>query len=173
MNAAPQDSQAPEPADRIIGFLRDIGITLEEAPVADDVFLPGIRIHAGGIVVDRQKLKWPGDLLHEAGHIAVTPAFARARLSDALADEHEHAHAGEMEATAWAYAATCALELDPAILFHDGGYHGHAAGLVATYQLGVYPGSQGLSLAGMTLLAPEAAKTGARPYPAMLRWLRE
>ena len=114
----------------------------------------------------------PGDLLHEAGHIAVTPASARARLSDGL-EESEHPHAGEMEATAWAYAAIRFLDLDPAVLFHAGGYHGRSESLVTTYGAGVYPGCMGLSQAGMTLLAPQAAEKGAKPYPDMVRWLRE
>lgn len=158
--------------DQIITFLRDIGIRVEEESVPDDSFLPGIRIRAGGIVVDREKLVWPGDLLHEAGHIAVTPAAARAQLSDGL-EEIEQAHGGEVEATAWAYAAIRALDLDPAILFHAGGYHGHSAGLIMTYSLGVYPGCMGLSAAGMTRAGPMAAEQGGTTYPDMIRWLRE
>lgn len=167
-------SLGPEPlvADRIVDFLRGIGLVVEDGPVPDDAFLPGIRILAGRIVVDRGKLAWPGDLLHEAGHIAVTPASARARLSDGL-EESEHSHAGEMEATAWAYAAIRFLDLDPAVLFHAGGYHGRSESLVTTYGAGVYPGCMGLSQAGMTLLAPQAAEKGAKPYPDMVRWLRE
>lgn len=161
-----------EVVDRIVGFLRDIGIRVEEQPVADDSFLPGIRIRSGGIDFDREKLAWPGDLLHEAGHIAVTPGPARTRLSDGLEDS-EHAHGGEMEATAWAYAAVRALGLDPAVLFHEGGYRGQSASLLLTYGVGVYPGSMGLSAAGMTLLAQDAAAQGAKAYPEMIRWLRE
>ena len=162
----------PQIVDQIVDFLRGIGLVVEEGPVADDAFLPGLRIRAGAIMMDREKLAWPGDLLHEAGHIAVTPAAARARLSDGLEDS-EQPYAGEMEATAWAYAATRSLGLDPAVLFHAGGYHGRSESLIATYGAGVYPGCMGLSRAGMTLLAPQAAEKGAKPYPDMVRWLRE
>jgi hypothetical protein len=31
----------------------------------------------GGLVYDWERLTWPGDLLHEAGHIAVIPAALR------------------------------------------------------------------------------------------------
>ena len=80
---------------------------------------------------------------------------------------------GEVEATAWAYAASVALGLDPAVLFHEGGYHGKSAGLVLTYALGVYPGAKGLADAGMTQVGDQARQAGVPPYPHMTTWLRE
>ena len=53
--------------DRIVDFLRGIGLPVTEGSVPDDCFLPGVRIHHGTLVFDRQRLQWPGDLLHEAG----------------------------------------------------------------------------------------------------------
>ena len=91
-----------ETIDPIVDFLRGIGLAVNEGDVPDDAFLPGLRIAAGGIVFDRSKLRWPGDLLHEAGHLAMTPQAHRAALCDDLADQESHAHAGEAEATAWA-----------------------------------------------------------------------
>ena len=93
-------------ADRIIDFLRGIGIDVREDALPDDTFLPGLRVASGRLVVDRTRLLWPVDLLHEAGHIAVTPSSSRPLLSD---DPHGHVeapHVGEVEATAWARAAT-------------------------------------------------------------------
>jgi hypothetical protein len=159
--------------DRIVGFLRDIGLPVREGEVGESAFLPGLLIEAGVLVFDRHRLAWPGDLLHEAGHIAVTPSAQRALLPDALDDLSALAHGGEAEATAWAWAASVALGLDPAVLFHEGGYHGRSADLVTTFSLGVYPGSQGLVHAGMTAFEPQARALGVAPYPHMTRWLRD
>lgn len=161
-----------ELTDRIVTFLRDVGISVSEGPVAGNAFLPGVRIQSGTLVFDRRTLAWPGDLLHEAGHIAVTPAAMRDTLSDELDGQAADAHGGEAEATAWAYAASVALGLEPSVLFHSGGYHGNAAGLILTYTAGVYPGCAGLVAAGMTLPGNAAAAGNAAPYPNMLRWLR-
>jgi hypothetical protein len=161
-----------DPTDRILAFLTAIGIEIEsELEVArgeelGSEFLPGVAIRGGRLRVDRGRLTWPGDLLHEAGHIAVTPAALRSSLSGELATAAPHA--GEIEATAWAYAAVVALGLDARVLFHEGGYRGHSEGLVRTYSLGVYPGAAGLVAAGMARGRGEAGE----PYPAMVRWLR-
>lgn len=158
--------------DRIVSFLRAIGIDVRESRFAEPSFLPGVRIVDGGLRVDRDALRWPGDLLHEAGHIAVVPAPARALLNDALEAQQEIEHGGEVEATAWAYAAIVHLGLDPAVLFHEGGYRGQSAALIRTFSFGVYPGSFGLARAGMTVIGQEATRAGIPPYPHMTQWLR-
>ena len=86
--------------DHIICFLRDIGIAVCEAEVPEGSFLPGIRIERGGLRVDRARLRWPGDLLHEAGHLAVVPAALRSDMDDDLAELPPVPHGGEIEATA-------------------------------------------------------------------------
>jgi hypothetical protein len=159
--------------DRIIGFLRGIGIDVVETALPDESFLPGVLIRAGTLVVDRARLRWPGDLLHEAGHIAVTPSTLRPALDAALETEAQAPHAGEAEATAWAFAALVHLGLDPALLFHDGGYGGHAAGLRMSFEVGVYPGAFGLAQAGLARIGDDARAAGVAPYPSMRRWLRE
>ena len=75
---------AGDALERILAFLHAIGIEVREAPVSGDAFLPGVRIEDGALVVDRATLRWPGDLLHEAGHIAVTPAALRPALPGVL-----------------------------------------------------------------------------------------
>jgi hypothetical protein len=160
-------------ADRIIAFLREVGIPVVETCLAENSFLPGVLIRGGTLWVDRDALRWPGDLLHEAGHIAVTPAALRPRLDAALETESLAPHAGEVEATAWAFAAVVHLQLDAALLFHDGGYGGHAAGLRTAYALGVYPGAFGLAQAGLARIGEAAAAAGVAPYPSLVRWLRD
>lgn len=81
--------------------------------------------------------------------------------------------ASEAQATVWAYAALTHLGLDPKVLFHAGGYGGKSERLIRTYTLGVYPGSYGLQLAGMTASGEAARQMGVAPYPHMLKWLRD
>ena len=162
-----------ELALRIVDFLREIGLNVEQCELPDGSFLPGVRIRQGGLQVDLAKLQWPGDLLHEAGHLAVVPPALRATMDDALQDMPKVPHGGEIEATAWAWAASRHLGLDSAVLFHDGGYHGHAAGLRMNFELGVYLGASGLASAGMSHLAGHAdTPAGAAVYPQMRLWLR-
>jgi len=161
-----------ELTDRIADFLRTIGIPVHEREVGDGAFLPGVRVRGGEIEFERARLRWPGDLLHEAGHIAVTAAAQRSQLPDLLDGHPIDAPGGEIEATAWAWAALVALGLPAAVLFHEGGYHGRSDSLAMTYGLGVYPGSAGLAAAGLTRLGADAQASGVAPYPHMLRWLR-
>lgn len=156
----------------ITRFLQSIGIPVRPGEVADDSFLPAVRIEAGGLVFDAQRLRWPCDLLHEAGHIAVTPAAQRSALAGALADAEAAPHGGELEAMAWSWAAALHLGLAPEELFHPEGYKGQSAGLLMSYSLGVCPGAHGLSRAGMTFVGNAANAAGVPPYPHMARWLR-
>jgi hypothetical protein len=138
--------------------------------------LPGVDIRNGVLIIDIEKLVWPGDLLHEAGHIAVMPAALRGQMSGELSQGPSAPHAGEVEATAWAYAACTAIGLPPETLFHEGGYQGQSAGLIFTYGCGVYPGAAGLAAAGLTRVAPSVLAASVSPqgaYPKMMRWLRE
>lgn len=157
---------------RIVEFLDGIGIVVTQGAVPRPSFLPGVRIAGGGLVYDPSSLAWPGDLLHEAGHVAVTPAALRSTLDDGVELPSSVLHATEVEATAWAYAAVVHLRLDPSVLFHSGGYGGASPGLVSTYSLGVHPGSFGLAQAGMTNVGPEARRRGLPVYPEMSLWLR-
>ena len=157
-------------AAHIMAFLRAIGLVVEEAPLAAGSFLPGVRVVRGGLCVDMTTLRWPGDLLHEAGHLAVVPAALRVDMDDALEDLPSVPQGGEIEATAWAWAALCHLGLPSDVLFHDGGYRGHAAGLRRNFEWGVYLGVTGLVAADMTD-SPNAVN--GMPYPRMRRWLRE
>ena len=159
-------------ARRIAAFLVSIGIPVEARDLDTPTLLPGVTIESGRVLYDPARLEWPGDLLHEAGHVAVTPATLRPALAGEV-DVELAAHAGEAEATAWAYAAIVALGLDPAVLFHAGGYRGRSEGLVRTYSLGCYPGLAGLVAAGMALPPRAMPDGGPAGYPAMLRWLRE
>lgn len=150
-------------AARIAAWLRGIGIEVEPARLGAECFLPGIAVDRGRLLVDEARLTWPGDLLHEAAHIAVAPPAARPRMTGDVAIEGLDMDRLEKAAIPWSYAAALAIGVDPALVFHGGGYRGKSEGLLRTYGFGVYPGANLLVEAGMTT---------RELYPRMLRWLR-
>lgn len=62
---------------KIADFLNEIGLAVRAASLDEETFLPGILIRKGEILVDEEKLLYPGDLLHEAGHLAIAPKDLR------------------------------------------------------------------------------------------------
>ena len=126
-------------------------------------FLPGILLDRGGLLYDESQLTYPGDLLHEAGHVAMAPAELRASMSGSIDVAGLDLDALEIAAAPWSYAAALACEIDPALVFHAGGYRGQSAGLLRNFALGVPLGAHLLVEAGLTTSAL---------YPQMLRWLR-
>src|SRR3954468_17417569 len=99
--------------EKLAAFVRSIGIDVRAAELDEPTFLPGIEIRSGAILVDESRLTYPGDILHEAGHIAVMDPAVRHQPVTADAGE-------EMAAIAWSYAAARTLEIEPAIVFHTG-----------------------------------------------------
>jgi hypothetical protein len=151
---------------RIAAFLEGIGITVTEGAVPDDSFLPGIAVSAGGLVFDPSRPFYPGDLLHEAGHIAVTDPAARA--SGTVSGEP----GDEMAAIAWSYAAALAIGLDPRIVFHEHGYRGGGGFIAENFAEGRYFGAPMLQYYGLCAGPQHAERLGLAPYPQMSRWLR-
>ena len=131
--------------------------------------MPGILIDKGAIVVDESQLKYPGDLLHEAGHLAVVPA---ARRNEIYRDAG-NAPAEEMAAIAWSYAAALHIGLDPAVVFHEAGYKGGSQSMLENFAAGRYIGVPMLHWLGMAEDQRTAAANGRQPYPAMLRWVSD
>ena len=150
-------------AARIAAWLREIGIEVLPAELGDDCFLPGIAVDRGRLLVDEPRLTWPGDLLHEAAHIAVAPPEARPRMTGDVAVPGLDMNRLEKAAVPWSYAAALAIGIDPGVVFHGGGYRGKSEGLLRTFGFGVYPGLNLLVDAGMTT---------ADAYPRMHHWLR-
>lgn len=157
----------------IFDFIAGVGIDIVEATLPADTFLPGIELRGGGIAVDPDRLVWPGDLLHEAGHLAVLPAALRREAHEDQPNAAEVEHAGELEAMAWAWAAAVELGLPPEVLIHEGGYNGKSGDLLQMYAFGVYPGLKGLCESGMTAAPGFTQDCGPVRYPRMLRWLRD
>jgi hypothetical protein len=153
---------------KIADFLTSIGLGVHAEPLVGATFLPGIAVRSGELYVDETRLLYPGDLLHEAGHLAVLSGAERASASDEIA--HEDPEALEVGAIAWSYAAAVHLGIDASEVFHEGGYRGQAGALLGTFGMGVYPGVGTLARLGLTGSGMDT--TGPR-YPQMRRWVRE
>ncbi len=160
-------SPADSDTQTIINFLERIGIAVVLGTVAGDTALPAMTVRNGALLVDLARLAWPGDLLHEAGHIAVTDPALRATLSDVSSDPGE-----EMAAIAWSYAAAIAIGIDPKLVFHEHGYRGGGGWLADNFNQGHYVGVPMLEYFGMAARKADADATGVATFPHMLRWLR-
>ncbi|MBV9759592.1 MAG: hypothetical protein JO340_03420 [Acidobacteriaceae bacterium] len=156
-------------AARIAAFLRSIGLGVRAGAVEPPSILPGIRIEQGELVVDEERLLYPGDLLHEAGHLAVLPGETRKSQGAEAGDDLGN----EIGAICWSYAAAIHLRIDPAIVFHAHGYRGASESYIENFTEGRYVGVPLLEWMGMTLGEKSARERGAEPYPKMARWLRE
>ena len=154
-------------ATRIVDWLREIGLTVRIAPLGADTFLPGVTMEPGGLIVDPERLLYPGDLLHEAGHLAtMLPALRAATGSNAGSNMGD-----EIAAQTWSYAAAVHLGLSAEIVFHPTGYKGAAKTLMDVYRDGK-AGVPLLQWMGLTLDRNRAAAVSVPPYPQMIRWLR-
>jgi hypothetical protein len=158
---------------KMVDFIRGIGIEVVETPLAIETFIPGIYIEQGKLLVDERKLLYPGDLLHEAGHIAMVPGHLRHYATGNVGKIDEIGNSYEIEAIAWSWAAVIALGIDPEILFHNKGYKGGAQGLLFNFRMGVYIGIQGIEEADMAYTERKAVELGLQPFPSMQKWLRD
>jgi hypothetical protein len=145
---------------QILEFLDLIGIATRATTITGETFVPGIRMERGSILYDPSRMTYPGDLLHEAAHIAFATPSQRPSMSDSAGTD-----AGEeMAAIAWSYAAAIHLNIDPAIVFHNGGYKGSSRALIENFGQRRYIGVPLLQWAEMTTY---------ETFPAMTKWLRD
>jgi len=150
----------------IVAFLTGIGIGVTAETLPENGFLPGLVVRRGRLVYDPARLLWPSDLLHEAGHIAVTDPAVRSTLCVVADDPAE-----EMAAIAWSYAAALAVGLGARTLFHDD-YKAGGASLAENFTAGRDVGVPMLEYYGMTQGRQTRRSPKAAPYPHMTRWLR-
>ncbi len=154
-------------ATRILDWLQQIRLTVRLAALSNDTFLPGVALEPGGLVVDPERLRNPGDLLQEAGHLAtMLPAQRVSTGSNAGADMGD-----EIAAQSWSYAAAVHLGLPPEMVFHPTGYKGAAKSLIQIYRAGS-AGVPLLQWMGLTLDRTRAAEISSSPYLHMIRRLR-
>ncbi|MDR7123051.1 hypothetical protein [Rheinheimera soli] len=156
-----------ESLQRVLAFFNDIGIAYQLQPLAEPSFLAGVLIKNGGLCIDPEQLVQPGDLLHEAGHIAVMPTAQRHLLNDNVNESANQGPAEEMAAIAWSWAALVHLNLPPEFLFHADGYKGGSEAYIAAFSCGGGFGHPLLSWYGMC--EPSGSADG---YPQMKQWLR-
>ncbi len=158
--------------DKCVAFIQAIGIPILFKNIEKDCFLPGLSIENGCIIVDRQKLLYPGDILHEAGHIAVVPSNERQTLNEESIDNRKDNAAEEMMAIAWSFAACVHLQLDVYFVFHENGYKGGARHIADNFKQGNYFGVPMLQWVGMTFERKNETEPEKPIYPEMLHWLR-
>lgn len=153
---------------KIVNFLRGIGLSVRAASFDEPTFLEGILIHQGALLVDESKLKHPGDLLHEAGHLAVVPSENRNLDGNAGKDAGE-----EMAAIAWSYAALTHLGLEPVVVFHAEGYRGESESIIDNFTNGRYFGVPILQWRGLTVEKKPSLEMSGEFYPNMKKWLAD
>jgi hypothetical protein len=154
---------------RMVAFLRQIGLAVRAGEVAIGTNLPGIVIDHGVLTIDEARMTYPGDLLHEAGHMAVVTPGHRASMHRDIGSEP----AEEMMAISWSYAAARRLDIDPAIVFHPHGYKGGSDWILQIFAQEHYLALPMLQWCGLAYDKTRAQAEGADPFPTMQRWLRE
>lgn len=154
---------------QIVEFLRGIGLVVEERDIAGPTVLPGITVDKGVLVIDPAKLLYPGDLLHEAGHLAVVPRAEREQLGANVGTDGGL----EMGAIAWSYAASVHIGLPVEVVFHDHGYKDGAASIREAFISGKNIGAPILAWRGLTRVRGRDCEEGAACYPAMEKWLSD
>ena len=174
--------------DPILAFLDEIGLPALAGAVDETSFLPGVAIKRGRLIYDVEQLIVPGDLLHEAGHLAAVPLRWRDQIGDnvdaslaALARTHPEAAAvkhTDLFPIAWSWAAALHIGVEPACIFEAGGYGAQAGGdpaiLERQLRKGLFPGIPMLAAAGLCAAPPPFGDgTDPAPYPRIERWLAE
>lgn len=167
--------------EEIIAFLNEIGIKTSRGNVPSNSFMPNIAIQDGSIIYNKDATL--GDLLHEAGHLAIIPKKYRPMCQGdmdesmrAIFDKAEIA--GEMipdstiycaliqssdpEATAWAWSAGRHIGIEPQDIIADYLYEGTGADVRLMLSLNCYLGINGLRAAGML--------TSVKSFPHLTQW---
>ena len=157
----------------ILHFLEKIGIPFQFTPINIDTYVPGINIYNGSLQIDLEKLSFPGDLLYEAGRIALAPAAVRPTLTHPIDNQLDFDTATiSMMTIAWSYAAAIDSGTPVEVLFHPEGYKGQNESLQHGFQSGQYVGFPMLQFLGMAFDTNNASLKEVQPYPIMQSWLR-
>jgi hypothetical protein len=160
---------ADQRLDVMLAFLTEIGILWREGEVSTKAFLPGVEVVAGELVIKRGQLQYPGDVLHEAGHIALLPPEQRGVFSGNVTDVSPEYEGYEMAVILWTYAACLHLALPVEYVVHDTGYQGQAGWLREEFAQGRFIG---LPVLKWLRLADDPQVAGRAGFPEMLRWIR-
>ena len=147
----------------IVQFLNSININVIEKELPQDCFLPGLSILGTTILIDFEQLKYPGDILHEAGHIAVTENKIRHLIGTKDMETTWPTDGEEIAAILWSFAACTHLQLPLELLFHPNGYKGGSEWLIDQFTIKNYIGLPLLEWMGLST---------KEEFPSMKKWLR-
>jgi hypothetical protein len=151
---------------KLADFVLSIGIDVRACAIDWKTQFPGLDIRSGAVLVDESQLIHPGNILHEAGHIAVHDPARRSH------PKFSPLRGEELSALAWSYAAIVHLGLNPELVFYPGSFIGWHTSLIENFAEGRYLGVPLLQRYGMAVEPRLAAERGVEPYPHMMRWLR-
>lgn len=151
---------------KLVTFVRSIGIEVQACSIDWKTQFPGLDIREGVVLVDESQLIHPGNILHEAGHIAVHDPARRTH------PQFSPTKGEDLGALAWSYAATVHVGLSSELIFYPGSYTGWATALIENFAEGRYLGVPMLQRYGMAVEPRLAPKSGVEPYPHMIRWVR-
>lgn len=158
------------PHDEAIGimtrFLDRIGIPYRFAAIDGDTFLPGLLIDQGSLTIDLSKLSYPGDILHEAGHIALTDPAKRPFLNQDMLNTQSEQESEEIGVQLWTFLAAREIGLPVDVVFHAGGYKGQSNWFIQNFENGRLIGLP--LLVWMKVVEPPAHGD----FPAVKSWLR-
>lgn len=157
---------------KVLEFLNDIGIDVIEKEV-NESFLPGLSLGPNCIYVDYDKLLYPGDILHEAGHLAVTTSSERNKVGTSEMSPEWPTQAEEIGAILWSFAAVNHLQLPLEFVFHPNGYKNASEWFISNFNDKNYIGLPFLEWIGITLSKDRALKEDKEAFPAMQKWLRD
>lgn len=157
---------------KVIQFLDEVGIAVIEKELPDTTFLPGLEIENDRILVDYGKLKYPGDILHEAGHIAVTSLSERKFIGTDKMSADWPTQGDEIVSILWSFAALSYLNLDSDFVFHPDGYKGSSNWFIENFTSGNYMGLPLLQWFKMAYTNDEISENEKLAFPVMKNWLR-
>ncbi|MDN3673356.1 hypothetical protein QWY99_09865 [Flavobacterium branchiarum] len=157
--------------EKILFFLSEIGIQVIEKELGD-TFLPGLSLGPNCVYIDYDKLLYPGDILHEAGHLAVASAADRELVGTDKISSDWPTDGEEIGTILWSFAALKYLELPVEYVFHPNGYKNDSDWLISNFNDEVYIGLPFLEWLGLTLGKERAEKEGKEAFPVMIKWLR-
>ncbi len=152
----------------ILGFLTQIGLPYQECSIEQQTFLPGLRLEQGVLHIDTAKLLHPGDILHEAGHIAVCEPTERHLMSGDIYKSGRNQswmQGEEMAAIAWSVAASKFIGLPLEVVFHPHGYKGASEHYIKIFSEGEAFGTP--LLRAWDMVDPDLG------FPFMRIWLRD
>ncbi|MEZ9819492.1 hypothetical protein AB4238_02540 [Shewanella sp. 10N.286.45.A1] len=151
----------------ILQFFDHLGLAYQLTSVRSDSFMQGMDIKNGVLLIDRKSLIHVGDLLHEAGHIAVTEEAVRHKLQGDVS-RSGHQAGEEMAAIAWSWAALKHIGLRPELVFHEDGYKQGSKSIIDAFKSNNGFGIPLLVYWQMCL----SLQNNSAGFPKMQNWLR-